>query len=94
MTPGGKADCGPTHNNTAHKSVKDYSAHHEPFQYYKSTANPHHLPPSSIAMIGKTDRANHQYDLSDFWNAVAIHNMPSVSFLKAPRYQDGHAELF
>ena len=41
-------------------------------------------------MIGKTDQANHQYDLSDFWNA-STGNMPSVSFLKASRYQDGHA---
>jgi phospholipase C len=91
MTPGGKAICSSTHNNTANVHQKDYSAHHEPFQYYKSTANPHHFPPSSIAMIGKTDKANHQYDLSDFWNAVAKDNMSSVSFLKAPRYQDGHA---
>jgi phospholipase C len=90
MTAGGKAICGSTHNNTANVPQKDYSAHHEPFQYYKSTANPHHLPPSSIAMIGKTDQANHQYDLSDFWNAVEKDNMPSVSFLKAPKYQDGH----
>jgi phospholipase C len=42
-------------------------------------------------MIGKTDRANHQYNLSDFWDAAAKHSMPSISFLKAPRYQDGHA---
>jgi len=91
MTPVGKAVCGSTHNNIANESQKDYSAHHEPFQYYKSIANPHHLSPSSVTMIGKTDRANHQYDLSDFWNAVANHSMPSVSFLKAARYQDGHA---
>ena len=25
----------------------DYIPHHEPFQYYASTANPHHLPPAS-----------------------------------------------
>ena len=31
-----------------------------------STANPNHLPPSSVAVIGQTDQANHQYDLSDF----------------------------
>ena len=24
----------------------DYSPHHKPFQYYASTANPHHLPPA------------------------------------------------
>ena len=42
-------------------------------------------------MIGQTDRANHQYDLADFWAAVDANNLPAVSFLKAPAYQDGHA---
>jgi phospholipase C len=42
-------------------------------------------------MIGKTDQADHQYDLSRFWAAVDASNMPAVSFLKAPGYQDGHA---
>ena len=42
-------------------------------------------------MIGKTDQANHQYDLTDFWAAVDAGSMPAVSFLKAPAYQDGHA---
>ncbi|WP_304595877.1 phospholipase C [Alicyclobacillus sendaiensis] len=69
----------------------DYSAHHEPFQYYASTANPHHLPPSSVAMIGRTDQANHQYDITDFFTALQNGNMPAVSFLKAPEYEDGHA---
>src|SRR5215471_2511935 len=69
----------------------DYSAHHQPFQYYASTSNPQHLPPTSIAMIGQTDRANHQYDIADFWAAVDAGHMPSVSFLKAPRFEDGHA---
>src|SRR5262249_49892646 len=70
---------------------KDYSPHHEPFQYYASTANRHHLPPSSVALIGHTDQANHQYDLTDFWKAVDAGKMPAVSFLKAKRAQDGHA---
>jgi phospholipase C len=70
--------------------VKSYSPHHEPFQYYASTSNPHHLPPTSVAMIGYTDQANHQYDLSDFWAAAHSGNLPAVSFLKAPRAQDGH----
>jgi phospholipase C len=69
----------------------DYIPHHEPFQYYNTTLNPHHLPPTSISMIGKTDQANHQYDLNDFWNAAESGNLPSVSFLKAAAYQDGHA---
>jgi phospholipase C len=68
----------------------DYGAHHEPFQYVASTANPHHLPPTSDAMIGQTDQANHQYDLTDFWTAADAGNLPAVSFLKAPGYQDGH----
>ncbi len=69
----------------------DYSPHHNPFQYYASTANPHHLPPTSDAMIGQTDQANHLYDLSRFWTAADAGNLPAVSFLKAPGYQDGHA---
>ena len=43
-------------------------------------------------MIGKTDQANHQYDLSDFWAAIELDNIPAVSFLKAPYYQTGHAK--
>jgi len=67
-----------------------YSPHYAPFQYYASTANPHHLPPTSVAAIGDTDQANHRYALTDFWNAVANHNLPAVSFLKAPGTQTGH----
>ncbi len=44
----------------------DYYPNDEPFQYYNSTANSHHLPPISISMIGHTDQANYQYDLSTF----------------------------
>jgi phospholipase C len=70
----------------------DYIPHHQPFQYYASTANPKHTRPTSIAMIGKAgDAGNHQYDISDFYNAVAGGNFPAVSFLKAPGFQDGHA---
>lgn len=87
----GKAICASKSKNIGGKLVKDYIPHHQPFQYYKSTANPHHLPPSSVAMIGKQDQANHQYDLRDFWAAVDTGNLPAVSFLKAAAYQDGHA---
>ncbi|GHO47742.1 alkaline phosphatase family protein [Ktedonospora formicarum] len=90
-TTNNKAICGSTHTNMGNASVTDYIPHHEPFQYYQSTANPHHLPPTSPAMVGKTDQANHQYDLSDFWTAINKGNMPAVSFLKASAYQDGHA---
>jgi phospholipase C len=87
----GKAVCNSSHTNVGGASVTDYSAHHEPFQYYASTANPHHLAPSSVSAIGTTDRANHQYDLSDFWAAANNGQLPAVSFLKAAKYQDGHA---
>ncbi|HEU0238247.1 MAG TPA: alkaline phosphatase family protein [Micromonosporaceae bacterium] len=90
-SPTGFAVCGATHNNVGGIPVVDYSAHHNPFEYYLSTANPHHLPPTSVAMIGQTDQANHEYDLTDFNAAVAANNIPSVSFLKAPEYEDGHA---
>ena len=98
----------------------DYIPHHEPFQFYASTANPHHLtiPTNSsgqdtlagLATVGRDTQSyvhgvpqfntpNHQYDTSDFDQLVeAITNgqlpasdLPAVTFLKAPGYEDGHA---
>jgi phospholipase C len=73
-----------------HPVRTDYNPHHSAFQYYPSTRNPHHLPPTSVANIGRTDQANHQYDLLDFFSAVAAHNMPAVSYLKGINRDDGH----
>jgi phospholipase C len=89
-TNSGGAVCGSKHQNIGGATVSDYSPHHEPFQYYASTANPDHLAPSSEAAIGRTDQANHQYDLSDFYQTLQDGNMPAVSYLKAAEYQDGH----
>ncbi|HEY9292933.1 MAG TPA: alkaline phosphatase family protein [Microlunatus sp.] len=58
-------------------SKSDYIPHHQPFQYYSSTANPHHVAPTSLAAVGTDtqhytngkpdyDTANHQYDTSTF----------------------------
>jgi len=74
----GGTSAGP--NNYGNKD--DYIAHHEPFNYYASTANPHHLRPASLNAIGtdtqtftngvpQFDTANHQYDSSDFDALVA-----------------------
>ena len=84
------AVCDKTSPNLAGFADADYEAHHDPFQYFASTANPHHLPPSSDAAIGHDDQANHQYDLRDFWTAGQAGDLPAVSFLKAPGFQDGH----
>jgi phospholipase C len=89
----------------------DYIPHHEPFQYYASTANPHHLAPTSLSAIGtdtqhyvgsvpQFDTANHNYDTTDFDALVTAIDagtlpasaLPAVTFLKAPGYQDGHAQ--
>ncbi|WP_405521827.1 alkaline phosphatase family protein [Streptomyces canus] len=89
---GDYAKCGgATHTNVGGAAVVDYSPHHSPFQYYKSTSNPHHLAPKNIAEIGHNGRANHNYDLMDFDAALKAGNLPAVSFLKAAEYQDGHA---
>ena len=70
---------------------KDYVPHHEPFQYYKSTQNLAHTRPSKVALIGTSkDGANHQYDTHDFFDALKVGNLPAVSFLKAPAFQDAH----
>jgi phospholipase C len=68
--------------------VADYVAHHQPFQYFPSTRNPHHLPPTGT--IGTSDQANHQYDLQDFFTALGTGHLPAVSFLKAKAVNDGH----
>ena len=71
-------------------TTNDYIPHHQPFQYYASTANPTHSRPTSLAAIGGTDRANHQYDIRDFFTALSAGNLPAVSFLKPIAIQDGH----
>lgn len=70
--------------------ISQEDPHYTPFQYYASTLNPHHTPPSSVAAIGSSDQAKHQYALTDFWNAVAANHLPAVSFLKAPANETGH----
>jgi phospholipase C len=72
---------GSTAGGTNWGNKDDYIPHHEPFNYYTTTANPHHLPPASVAAIGtdtqsfvngvpQFDTANHQYDTSDFDSLV------------------------
>jgi phospholipase C len=72
---------------------EDYDVHYAPFQYYQSTANPHHLPPTSTELIGQqADQANHQYDLAAFHAALDGGYLPAVTFLKAPGAQTGHPQ--
>ncbi|HEX3876607.1 MAG TPA: alkaline phosphatase family protein [Bryobacteraceae bacterium] len=90
----GTTGCGRTTTSAVTNTNKaDYIPHHEPFQYYKSTANPTHARPISKTAIGTAadKAANHQYDVHDFYDAILAGNYPAVSFLKAPGYQDGHA---
>ncbi len=92
-TANGLPVCGSSHANISGATVQDYVPHHDPFEYYASTANPDHLPPSSLSEIGYTDQANHQYDMSyftDALNGTGGATLPAVSYLKAPAYQDGH----
>ncbi|MGD0380700.1 MAG: alkaline phosphatase family protein [Acidimicrobiales bacterium] len=95
----GKAVCGAVHNKGAalggtgstgaqpYGTTADYVQHHEPFQYYATTANPRHILPSSLSAIGtdtqsftggtygtgtpEFNTANHQYDISYFNQLVA-----------------------
>jgi phospholipase C len=96
-TSTGLPNCNSEHelvsNGTDVSEEVDYSPHHNPFEYYASTANPDHLPPSQLNEIGYTDQASHEYDISDFTDALAGTGgatLPSVSYLKAPRYEDAH----
>ncbi len=95
----GKAVCGAAHNKGAalggtgstgaqpYGTTADYVQHHEPFQYYATTANPRHILPTSLSAIGtdtqsftggsygtgtpEFNTANHQYDMSYFNQLVA-----------------------
>ena len=82
------------------RTVTDYTPHHAWFQYYASTVNPQHTRPSSTAMIGHTEPTldaagstapvHHQYDYNDFVASVSSGNFASVSYIKAPAFQDAH----
>jgi phospholipase C len=99
----GSTRCARKSTTTAPGSITftsaDYIPHHAWFQYYASTANPHHLRPSSVEAIGHTliphtntpDPANHGYDINDFFATLKAGNLPAVSFLKAAAFEDGHA---
>ena len=103
----GLAVCG-THNvgyagddATTQSSDGDYIPHHQPFQFYESTANIHHTAPTR-SLIGQDETGvNHQYDFTngpgqtfntnnDFWHALEDGHLPAVSYLKAGAYQDAH----
>jgi phospholipase C len=77
--------------NPQNSSDGDYIPHHEPFQFFASTENKHHVGPSDPSLIGtSSDGTNHQYDLSAFWTALGEDRLPAVTYLKAGAYQDGH----
>lgn len=93
VNPNGTTGCRRSSKSLANFYTRDYLPHHEPFQYYKSTANPLHARPKSVTTIGTNadGPANHQYDVHDFDDALKAGNFPAVAFLKAPAYEDGHA---
>jgi phospholipase C len=91
----GQAICAEHHTGLAGDdvvtTVGDYIPHHEPFQYYTSTQNLHHVRPSNPALVGtSSDGTHHQYDTGDFWTALYNGNLPAVTYLKAHAFQDGH----
>ena len=92
---GGFANCAATSieplvPTTPATAITDYVPHHNPFQFFEDDANPSHKPPTSNSMIGKTDQAMHQYDLSLFYTALSNGYLPAVSFLKPKAFQNAH----
>ena len=104
----GTAACSSIHRASDGTVKQDYIGHHQPFNYFPSTQNLHHLSPSSPAMVGHTDQANHQYDLSDLFTIESVSGadsrtydiagfkpgvtLPAVTYIKAPGFMDGHAQ--
>jgi phospholipase C len=89
----GTTGCARSNNASTGGTTADYIPHHAFFQYFASTSNPTHTRPTvPPSMYGTSaDGANHNYDLHDFFDAMNVGNLPAVSFLKAPAFQDGHA---
>jgi phospholipase C len=92
VNPNGTTGCArSTKSNITGVTESDYIPHHSFFQYWANWANPNHTLPANIAEVGNNGQANHQYDINEFFAAVLNGTQPTVSFLKAPGYQDGHA---
>jgi phospholipase C len=105
---GGFINCNSIHMGSDGNPKQDYIGHHEPFNYFPSTQNLNHLPPSSPSKIGFTDQASHQYDLNALFTVDSVSGatsrtyditgfqpgvtLPAVTFLKAPGFMDGHAQ--
>jgi phospholipase C len=89
-SPGNPAQCNTTTNRLDGTPEVAYAGYRNPFQFYETTNNQHHIPPTSVAEVGHNGPANHIYDLSYFWQAAETGNLPAVTFLKAARAQDGH----
>jgi phospholipase C len=105
---GGFSNCNSIHMASDGSVKQDYIGHHEPFNYFPSTQNLKHLAPTSLAKVGFTDQANHQYDLSALFSINSVSGatsrtydingfqpgvtLPAVTFLKAPGFMDGHAQ--
>ena len=91
----GTTGCGrSTTSLVTNMSKADYIPHHEPFQYYTSTANPTHARPKSVSMIGYTDAANHQYDMHDFYDAINAGNFPGRQLPESRRLSGRSPRLF
>ena len=86
---GGFGTCTPT-------NVNGYSPHHDPFQYFTSTADLNHAyafdPNMSYPEANK-----HQRDLSVLYAALngtqvngQVPQLPAISWVKAPQMEDGH----
>ena len=97
---------GPGHTGAhPYGTDSDYSAHYDGFMFYASTANPHHLAPTSLDVggygHGDLGRVRHRQPqlrrLVVQPVGLGIHNgtlsashFPAVSYLKAPVYETGH----
>ena len=80
----GKAMCATAHNGERRNRNGDYIPHHEPFQYYASTSNPHHLPPTSVGHDRtRPTRPTTNTTCATSWTPLHAGNMPAVSYLKA-----------
>jgi phospholipase C len=88
---GGFGTCTPT-------AVNGYNPHHDPFQYFSSTADLTHAD-AFDPNLNYPQANRHQRDLSVLYAALAgspisgqsiVPTLPAISWVKAPQLEDGH----
>ena len=97
----GTVICGASHTNIGGASVSDYSAHHDPFQYYSSTANPAHKITINLEAQTVTDDQGFSatFDIDPFRKYCLLNGLDDIGLTlrhesKIDKFESAHDKEF